>query len=258
MPANPADRIKFACSCGKRLAVAASAAGRKVKCPACGEVLRVPQAPTTGARVPSAPKASNTSLLEELAQQEKAARPLTPAAPRTAGSECPNCRSALPVGAVLCVACGYNTKTGQKVKMGGATSGRSIGSLAAAVAGRNSFLFGCLLGGIGAFVGAGIWSAAAMASGYEIGWIAWGVGGLAGFGMAKGYGQPTQLAGAAAAALAIGGIFLAKVFILVFVLDVDVTGDTIIAMFGVIDAVFILLAVVTAYRLASAGSDGED
>ncbi|HRQ72738.1 MAG TPA: hypothetical protein PLU35_06895, partial [Phycisphaerales bacterium] len=39
---------------------------------------------------------------------------------------------------------------------------------------------------IGALVGAGIWGLVSYQSGYEVGWIAWGVGALTGLGMLLG------------------------------------------------------------------------
>ena len=38
-----AAKIKFFCACGKKLSAEVSAAGRKAKCPGCGQVVQVPQ-----------------------------------------------------------------------------------------------------------------------------------------------------------------------------------------------------------------------
>lgn len=64
---------------------------------------------------------------------------------------------------------------------------------------------------IGAAIGALIWGMVAKFTGYELGWVAWGVGALAGFGAAflGGRGQAMAIT---AAALALGGIFVGKVY----------------------------------------------
>ena len=78
--------IELHCSCGKRLSVADEQAGRKVRCPTCQELLRVPgQAEEDG---------------YDLEESRK----------------CPKCRREWPGDAVLCVACGYNFETGKKVE----------------------------------------------------------------------------------------------------------------------------------------------
>ena len=72
-------------------------AGRSAKC-ACGAKLVVPTEP------PPAPPAAPI-----------APAPAVEPAKSTAG--CPNCGTALPPGAVLCVNCGYNLKTGKTLSV---------------------------------------------------------------------------------------------------------------------------------------------
>ena len=68
-----------------------------------------------------------------------------------------------------------------------------------------------IIGGmIGGAVGAAIWAGISYATNYEIGWIAWGVGIAAGFGMMIGYNGTSVSAGGVAAMLAVGGILLGK------------------------------------------------
>lgn len=66
------------------------------------------------------------------------------------------------------------------------------------------YRFNAVLGGaLGGVIGAAIWAGVAYFSGYEIGWIAWGVGILAGVGVAKGNsGEGSKAAGALAAIIA--------------------------------------------------------
>ena len=68
--------IRFQCECGKALAVDEKLAGRKGKCPACGRSVNVPEV----------------------------ADP----------SECPSCQSDMPPGSVICVRCGFDTRSGSR------------------------------------------------------------------------------------------------------------------------------------------------
>jgi hypothetical protein len=81
------DDPRFACpACGKRYRWKPELAGRSAKC-GCGAKLVVP-----------------------------AEAPVEPAAqPDEVQSKCPSCSAPLASGAVLCVNCGYNLKTGQKL-----------------------------------------------------------------------------------------------------------------------------------------------
>jgi uncharacterized Zn finger protein (UPF0148 family) len=80
--------MKFECpSCGKTLNVKDDYAGKKARCPGCKEVLTVPYAP------------------------EAAAAAAAPAAQTPA---CPNCNGSLAEGAVFCVACGFDLRSGKK------------------------------------------------------------------------------------------------------------------------------------------------
>ncbi|NUQ60845.1 MAG: hypothetical protein HUU20_00040 [Pirellulales bacterium] len=65
-----------------------------------------------------------------------------------------------------------------------------------------------------ALVGAVMWWIAAYLTGHEFGIIAWALGGMAGAGMAMGYGHQDALSGLAAAAMAFLGIWAANAMIL--------------------------------------------
>jgi len=76
-----------------------------------------------------------------------------------------------------------------------------------------------VLAGLGAAViGAIIWTAIVGFTGYEVGYVAWALGGLVGFGMSRSTPRRDASAGAAAATLAIVGLLLARVLIGEFVL----------------------------------------
>ncbi|HSM59885.1 MAG TPA: hypothetical protein VK849_03765 [Longimicrobiales bacterium] len=76
-----------------------------------------------------------------------------------------------------------------------------------------------LLAGLGAAVlGGAAWAVLTAVTGYEIGYAAWALGGLVGFGMTRTTTRRDRVAGAAAAALALGGLVVARVIIAEFVL----------------------------------------
>jgi len=103
--------IKVTCQCGQRFAAKDELAGKRVKCPKCGEVLMIGQAGPKPAPKREAPPAA-------------APAPAAAAAPAddyglenlTSGNACPGCGATLTPEAVLCVACGYNVKSGQQVQ----------------------------------------------------------------------------------------------------------------------------------------------
>ena len=78
---------------------------------------------------------------------------------------------------------------------------------------RGLFILGLLGSIIGAFVGATVWCVITVLTNYEIGIIGWGLGGLAGLGMALGYRHARVAAGVTAAVIAVLGIVGAKVMI---------------------------------------------
>jgi len=101
---------------------------------------------------------------------------------------CPGCGQRLADGAVVCMSCGYNAETGRSVStrskevstpgagsamLGGAAK---VGGLAAS---PMLPLIGALIGGA---IGATIWAAVSYFLNFELGYIAWGIGGLVGLG----------------------------------------------------------------------------
>jgi hypothetical protein len=121
----------------------------------------------------------------------------------------------------ICVACGYDVETGRALK--GARTQPAAAVKVAKFAGRISI--GVALSGVGALVGAGIWFGIAAASDYEIGYVAWAVGLLAGIGMKLGYQREDALAGLVAAGMACVGIFAAKILYFIYVLSPAVGAD---------------------------------
>ncbi|WP_226535921.1 hypothetical protein [Fictibacillus halophilus] len=118
---------------------------------------------------------------------------------------------------------------------------------------------------IGAFlaavVGGAVWAVIAIMTEYEIGFVAWAIGGLAGYSvfyLAKGKVNTTHQVIAVIASLI--GILLGKYFIFGYFYTSSLSGifgsevvtlfqENISSFFGGMDFIFVLLAVVTAWQL---------
>jgi hypothetical protein len=127
-----ANQPMFGCTaCGRQYAWKDTLAGRKVRCK-CGQVMiapvLAPLAPHAqpGPRAPAAlpPKEHEPDpddLLYALADDaEQAARDRARRAAMAAAGEasgCADCGAALPAGAVVCVECGLNLKTGRRLEV---------------------------------------------------------------------------------------------------------------------------------------------
>lgn len=231
MPNADESRIVVQCTCGARLKVSAKTAGRTGKCPKCNQKFTVPLPPAsdTPAAAPEPPAASGGDWLDELAANEQGAsvaadQPLRPE-PGGALLPCPKCSAPLATGAVICTSCGYNAKTGRKTKGASLAPGAvEVATKAAKTAG--SFVLGCILAAVGAGIGAGVWYFIAVKAGHEVGYIAWGLGLITGFGMAVGSRMGGNVPGVVAAAIAVAGIAAAKCFVAAFVIYAVASGDT--------------------------------
>jgi hypothetical protein len=279
--------IDIACpSCRQKYHLKDELAGKKAKCVKCGASIAIP-APV--AAVAAKPLPDLSDLFSDF--HAEPAKPLAPvqtaAAPKSAKSTsspaaksgCPGCGAALEKSAVICVKCGYNARTGKKLETRHEDIDASAGRPAKAT--KVTLLKGTALSAIGAALGAGVWVAIAIFTGYEVGYVAWGLGAAAGIGMAIAHDDDDgTFAGIIAAGMSIGGIFAAKFFIFQHfqsmfgdftIADVpDAEGlegvdqqqlaefgqllqenITFASMFSPIDALFILLAVGSAYKLGS-------
>jgi hypothetical protein len=275
-------------ACAGRFSVGEQHAGKTAKCPRCGQRLVIPKAhettrpkpevalPPQGQVTPK-PSVQPSSGLADLLDEVK-----LPSVP-SSGPKCPACGYPVAANAVLCVQCGYDARTGTKLAAPEPATDPAAGSEAGtakkkkkkkskdASAAAATYLRGCICCAVGVVIGAAIWYGVAMATGYEVGWIAWGMGALAGLGMQIGYGKDDDLSGITAALMAVLGIFLAKwlIFanILLPILDSlqqalqqelpageELPSKSFLffhGMFGLIDGIFILLAFFTAYKIGS-------
>ena len=122
-----ASEAKFACpACGKRYGWKPEIAGKKAKCK-CGEVMSVPKSAPSAAPAPV--QASRTVPLPPppppTGEQQDDLYGFQDDAPAPASAHegtCPSCHAEMDPGAVVCLNCGYNAKTGQRMNtaMGGA------------------------------------------------------------------------------------------------------------------------------------------
>ncbi len=215
MPKKNDSRIVVQCECGAKLKVSATAAGKKGRCPECQTILTIPvphdePSEDSGGPIGLAPGLDENSLLDELAAQAKSAPQAAPPAGGKTSQPCPACESAIPDGAALCASCGYNLLTGKTAKAASARKADISAATRRFALRAGTFAFGCALSFAGALVGAVLWSVVCIVTEYEIGYIAWGLGVLAGIGMAKGYPAANLRAGLAAALIAAVGIVAAK------------------------------------------------
>lgn len=159
---------------------------------------------------------------EEIAGGEQATAATVQLTGTVGQTGCPFCAAPLPADTTLCGSCGRDTKTGRTVKEGQTQPG----GITATAKRTGAFAIGVVLSGIAVLIGAAVWSIVAISTGYELGLIAWGLGGVAGYGMFLGYRRQSTMAGLAAAGTAVVGILAAKVTIFVFVIYAVATGNT--------------------------------
>ena len=221
MPEGNDNRIVIQCECGAKLKVPTSAAGKKGRCPKCKATVAIPvpqEEPSDDSDGPIglAPGLDEVSLLDELAAQAQSAPQIATPGGGKKSHPCPACDSAIPDGAALCVSCGYNLLTGKKTKAASARKADAAAATRRFALGAGTFAFGCALSFAGALVGAVLWSVVSVITEYEIGYIAWGLGVLAGGGMVLGYRTGNLRAGVAAAGIAIVGIVAAKATVFVY------------------------------------------
>ena len=267
--------IEFACpECRRGYRVKDELAGKTAKCGKCGHRMHIPQeahapaasavappakAPVAAGSVKSSTKPAGQSSMSDWLDEElevaQPAIPSAPKAPKVAGATCPACGAALGGGAVLCVACGYDTRTRTKLQthhVDPLASPAKPAKRRAKLGAAASLLRGTLFSFIAAIIGAAIWTAIAAATGKEFSLVAWGLGGLVGLGMALGHDdEDGTFAGIIAAFMSLVGIVAAKVFIIIFVI-----APALAALFEEMDAAEFDDAVQA--QAAVVDADGED
>lgn len=195
--------IKFVCNrCGQKLGVSDGHAGKRVRCTSCREPVHVPAIETPPARP------VDWVALEEgerAAQAAPVAIAPPPPAPRAKGPSCPKCKGHLNEGAVICVRCGHNLRIGVNAK----TVARA--QLAASITGRTGLTIGAAI--IAAVAGGAVWAGIVVATGYEVGYVAIGIGLLVGLVVAIGARGQSEGVGVLAAGVAVVGLLVGKLLI---------------------------------------------
>ena len=135
------QEMKFACpSCKKEFTWKPEIAGKKAKCK-CGTVIDIPAAPPPPPLPPpDVDPFDNPDYMYDFAEEPKgtaggAAGAPPPPPPQPELQTCPNCGGNVPPGGVVCLACGFNVKTGKKSKT------QVVGGKAAASSGGGSVDF---------------------------------------------------------------------------------------------------------------------
>jgi len=111
--------ITFKCPCGKALKVKDDAAGKRVRCPACSEVIEVP-APSAAAPPSAAAKARAAKGAVVDVPEDDADFGLQAPEPELGehkvegeAKHCPACHMPLAKATVICTTCGYDYRTGK-------------------------------------------------------------------------------------------------------------------------------------------------
>ncbi|MCA9124470.1 MAG: hypothetical protein H6822_25305 [Planctomycetaceae bacterium] len=272
--------IQFACpGCGKDYNVKDELAGKKAKCK-CGAVMPIPD-PAAAAVIETDPLFADAPAGDDLFGNDLFGESLpTGAAAQNGGSlfdeefpsagpmptapnpyqQAPLQMAPVPQASSYAVAVPTVGPIENRVTESDSTSGGA------------AFLIGVGLSGAGALLGAVVWAIIAIVTGFEIGWIAWGVGFGSGAGMAYAHHLSDAiddfLGGVIAATMATLGIVAGKYAVYQFVVlaAIGELGElaelledeiTFGMMFGPMDALFFFLAIGTAYKLGS-GGDPDD
>ena len=210
--ASPAadEFLRFNCDqCGAKMKVRSSAAGRRVRCPKCSSAVTVPQ-PDAPADEPPQDEWGDSgfgdNLLGDLASSEQSAGAI----------EQPDHPAAAPPPVPL--SSSFPSAGGPSASSGSSEGGGIGGALGGLFGFVGPFALGCILSGVAAVIGGVVWTVVAMTTEREFGLLAWGIGGLTGFGMALGFRQVSAVAGAIAAAFALLSIVVSKFAIFMLVL----------------------------------------
>lgn len=209
--ASGSESIRFQCeTCGAALKARAAAAGKRVRCKACGAVQAVPAAESAHT---DAAAGDDMDLLGALSGGQAVAE--DPGA-RVALMRCPSCGFSMPASQSACPSCGHDARGGRP---GGGPGVAVAARSAAGALGRVAFIgggfpLGCILSAVGVLMGAIAWCVIALMTGYQLGFVAWGIGLLAGGGMLAGMrGHANMFGGLVAAGVSVLGILMGKAMI---------------------------------------------
>ena len=100
--------IKVVCQCGATFGAKDELAGRTVACPKCKQPLKIGGAPAAAPAPAPAPAPAASGAMADLLDEA--------GFDNVQGPRCPQCANPIQPGALLCVSCGFNLQTGEKVE----------------------------------------------------------------------------------------------------------------------------------------------
>lgn len=115
-----ADLIVFRCECGKKLRARPNAAGRTTKCPQCNAPITVPKPQKTSPTKPKQPVVDNpssSSIFDDAEILHSSGTDISGLLDEIGAHECktnrrcPNCKQDMQRDDVVCIQCGYNSRT---------------------------------------------------------------------------------------------------------------------------------------------------
>lgn len=111
--------IRLKCKCGKDLSLKDEFAGKTIRCPACKETLKVPGGGSAAA--PTRPAAAAPASMPSAAAAQPAVGGVgslfdDEGIGQLTGPVCMACAKEMRPGTVVCMNCGFNTQTGQRVQ----------------------------------------------------------------------------------------------------------------------------------------------
>jgi predicted RNA-binding Zn-ribbon protein involved in translation (DUF1610 family) len=118
MSTETTAQAKFGCpACGRQFSWRPEIAGKRAKCK-CGAAVPVPAESPAAAAPKQAPEVDHDDPFAALAALSE---PGAESSEDNGGYRCPSCRQSMEPGSVMCVHCGFNTRTGKRMntKVGG-------------------------------------------------------------------------------------------------------------------------------------------
>lgn len=100
--------IKVACTCGQTFKAKDELAGKRVRCPKCSQPLIIPAPELDDLKLEAPVERPKYNPLDDLLAEEGVKSAPT-------GPVCPSCSEPVSPTAVLCVQCGFNLQTGEKI-----------------------------------------------------------------------------------------------------------------------------------------------
>lgn len=287
MPDTGAVPVKMCVVCGRDVADkprVKDAAGRYM-CKPCAEKQTAAK-PATTVRPASGPPSgtgggAKTAAKPVTKSADNGAIPLAPepgydpvmaslvaSSQQVTSVSCPNCKSWVKEGQLLCTSCGFNLEEGKqirtRVQKEKAPKEAKVHSGGGGIPDAMAPVVWIVGAAVGGAAGAGLWYGVAIATEYEIGWIAWIVGILTGLGATiaardtAGMGSGLVACVAAILAICAGRYFAVSSILTKLGLGGVPFEEWFFHTLSPIDGLFAALALVSAWKVGSSGVLGDD